>query len=286
MASLFPKNQDQNDFSPMNPALIFTDIDGTLLDKERKISAATAAEVKRITQLKIPFILISSRMPRAMTHLQEDLMIAGLPLIAYNGGLVLAAGKTIHSQAIEIPVIKRVAQVQQAFDFSISLYFEDEWYVAENDHYAQRETNNTRTHPELRPLNETIADFEARQIGAHKVMCMGEPAHLDQLIDKLEASFPNQLHLYRSKADYLEIADARISKLTGIQALIDAAYPGVSLEECMAFGDNYNDVEMLRGVGTGIAVANARPQVKAVANHLVAHNKADGVAEGLLKFVR
>lgn len=263
--------------------IAFTDIDGTLLNPARETSSATNAAVADLTAAGIPFILISSRMPAAMRWLQRDLGIAELPLIAFNGGLVLSGGETLHS--CEIPLeICRTAYVKNA-DLGLSLqYFHaDEWYVAAMDHYARREQNNTRVTPTVRPIADTLTDWMERGLGAHKIMAMGDPAGIDTLTAALEAAHPGALHLYRSKDDYLEIANREISKLTGVQKLLRHDYPELTLADCIAFGDNYNDIEMLRGVGTGVAVANAKPEVLAVADLVVAAGKEDGVAEGLTR---
>ncbi|WP_026231711.1 Cof-type HAD-IIB family hydrolase [Neolewinella persica] len=261
--------------------LALSDIDGTLLNADREVSAALKAQVARLTANEIPFILISSRMPQAMTHLQDDLGISGLPLICYNGGWVLVDGEPIHSESIPLDIIRAVAALQRGTSLSVQLFHADEWYVESMDFYAKREENNTKVTPSVREIADTLADWTARKLGAHKIMVMGEPTGIDQMVAQLEQAFDNELHLYRSKDTYLEIASKRISKLTGIEQLIAHKYPGVSLAECIAFGDNYNDIEMLQAVGLGVAVANAKQEVLAVADVVVAGNKADGVAEGL-----
>jgi len=93
----------------------------------------------------------------------------------------------------------------------------------------------------------------------------------------LEKEFP-EIVGYRSKPTYLEISHASISKKTAIEFLLKAKYPNLSVEDVLAFGDNYNDVEMLKSVGLGVAVQNAREEVLAVANQITAGNKEDGVA--------
>jgi len=265
--------------------LALSDIDGTLLNADREVSIALKAEVARLTANDIPFILISSRMPQAMTHLQDDLGLTGLPLICYNGGWVLVDGKPIHSESISPEIIGAVAAIQQGTSLSVQLFHADEWYVESMDFYAKREENNTKVTPSIQRIADTLTDWTARKLGAHKIMVMGEPAEIDQMVAQLEQGFGNDLHLYRSKDTYLEIASKRISKLTGIEQLIAHKYPGISLAGCIAFGDNYNDIEMLEAVGMGVAVANAKPEVLAVANVVVAGNKADGVAEGLGTYV-
>jgi HAD superfamily hydrolase (TIGR01484 family) len=113
---------------------------------------------------------------------------------------------------------------------------------------------------------------------------MGAKEAIDSMENALKSQFSDELHLYRSKDTYLEIANKEISKLTGIKTLLTHKYPTLSLENCIAFGDNYNDIEMLKAVQVGVAVANAKEAVLAVADIVVDTNKEDGVAQGIIQF--
>ena len=268
----------------MSIKIAFTDIDGTLLNKDREVSELLKSEIKRITAQKIPFILISSRMPSAMTHIQKDLQIEGLPLICYNGGLVLVDEKSIHSCAIPVEIVSVVAELNMDEDFHISLYHANDWYVEEMDYWANREANNTKIKPTVKPISEVVKDWAVSKKGAHKIMCMGDKEAIDGLENTLKERFPEELHLYRSKDTYLEIANKEISKLTGIRTLLSNKYPTLTLENCIAFGDNYNDIEMLKAVQIGVAVANAKEDVLAVADVIVDTNKEDGVAQGIIQY--
>ncbi|MFT6131158.1 MAG: Cof subfamily protein (haloacid dehalogenase superfamily) [Neolewinella sp.] len=271
---------DSNSFK-----IVFSDIDGTLLNAEREASAVLKTEVARLTGNGIPFILISSRMPQAMRWIQEDLGISGQPLICYNGGLVRVDGKAIHSVAIGLDIVREIATLQRGTGLSVQLFNADEWYVESMDHYAEREQNNTRVSPQVRSLQTTIINWDKRALGAHKVMVMGEPAEIDKLAGRLERYFGKRLHLYRSKDTYLEIASKRISKLTGIEQLLAHQYPGLTLADCIAFGNHFNDIEMLKAVGLGVAVANAIPEVLAVADVTTIAAKEDGVAIALKEYI-
>ena len=109
-------------------------------------------------------------------------------------------------------------------------------------------------------------------------MCMGEPAELDMLVDFIEKNYHDQIIGYRSKPTYLEISPKCISKKTSLETLLDLQYPELGLHNVMAFGDNYNDVDMLSAVGVGVAVENAIAEAKEAADHKTACNIDDGVA--------
>ena len=260
--------------------IIFSDIDGTLLNGERALSERT---IEQVGALKEPFILVSSRMPRQMYHLQKDLGVMGLPLIAYNGGLVLNGDKVLHSAAIPLSILEEVVALnEQLFggEIHISFYYRDEWYVPQYDQWAKREERNTLVSPEVLANSEVLTKWKEAGHGAHKLMLMGEEILIERMFQLLNEKYADVMQIYRAKETYIEVSDISVSKLTGVKIVLDEIYH-LSLKEAIAFGDNYNDLEMLEGVGCGVAVDNAREEVKAVANHITLHHSKDGVAEFL-----
>ena len=256
--------------------IVFSDIDGTLLNANRELSEFTISEIKRIKD-SIPVILISSRMPGAMIHLQKELEIAHLPIICYNGGLVIVDNKPIHSTYITTDIIQELHTFNNDNLFHISLYHNDDWFVPEMDFWANRESQNTKVTPEVKLTQKVIDHWKTENKGAHKIMCMGDEKHIDTAFKFLESRFSNELHLYRSKPTYIEIAHKSISKLTAIELLLNTHYK-ISLKDTVAFGDNYNDIAMLKAVGIGVAVANAKPETLKVADVVTLSSKEDGVA--------
>jgi hydroxymethylpyrimidine pyrophosphatase-like HAD family hydrolase len=91
--------------------------------------------------------------------------------------------------------------------------------------------------------------------------------------------------LYRSKDTYIEISHKNISKKTAIEVLLKDHYTNISMDKVIAFGDNYNDIEMLKAVGLGVAVANANYEVLQIADVVTDTNKNDGVAKAIKEFV-
>ncbi|MCX2680488.1 HAD family hydrolase [Galbibacter sp. EGI 63066] len=265
--------------------IIFSDIDGTLLNSDRDISVSTIQQVDRLKE-KTPFILVSARMPRQMYHLQERLNILGSPLIAFNGALITQDDKVIHSTEIPMEQIETLVDYNENTSeekFHIGLFHNNEWYVETMDYWAKREMNNTKAKPEIMSNRDVVQKWKQEQKGAHKIMCMGSGETVEKAFQYLKENFNNSLHLYRSKDTYIEIANKEVSKLTGITKLLEHFYPKINLSEVVAFGDNYNDVEMVRAVGHGVAVKNARDEVKKVADAITNHHKENGVAKYLEK---
>jgi len=260
----------------MKTKLICSDIDGTLLNKDRELSDTTIAAIKK--HKSIPFILISSRMPQAMRHLQQELNITHLPLIAYNGGLIIDKNKVVHTTEITTDCMTSIDKFCSTTSLHLSLYHNDEWYVPAMDYWAKREQNNTKVTPQVKTIQNTIAIWEKEGKGAHKIMCMGDEHEIDALVLFLEKEFADTIIGYRSKPTYLEISHAKISKKTAIEFLLKTSYPELNLSEVLAFGDNYNDIEMLKYTGIGVAVQNAKKEVLAIADKTTLSNIEDGVA--------
>lgn len=261
----------------MNYQLICSDIDGTLLDKNRELSALTIQEIQRVSS--IPFVLISSRMPKAMRHLQSQLGNVGTPLIAYNGGLVLHNNQVLHSAFIDNAVLETIIQLCEKTTIHLSLYHQDEWFVPEMDFWAKRESENTKVMPIVKSSKSVLSQWKNEGKGAHKIMCMGDESEIAILYKVLENSFSNDIMLYRSKPTYIEISHCSVSKKAAIEVLLNSCYTNLSMENIVAFGDNYNDIEMLKAVGLGVAVANAIEEVLQIANKITNTNKNDGVAK-------
>lgn len=256
---------------------ICSDIDGTLLDKNRQLSIKTRAVIKALKDI-YPVVLISSRMPKSLRLLMDELETQNYPLIAYNGSLVQTREKTIFSQEIEFEVLQGMVKFANQIELHLSLYHADEWWVPQNDQWSTHETNSTRVHPEIRPLIDTLIDWGKRKLSAHKVMCMGQANKIDQMQAFLKQNFPKEVNAYRSKDTYLEVSHIQQDKASALALLIDQYYPHISMQNVVAFGDNYNDETLIQDVGYGVAVANAKSNILTTAPFKTRSNIEDGVA--------
>lgn len=267
----------------MSYRAICTDIDGTLLNSERDLSPRLKAIVKNIPK-SIPLILASSRMPNAMRHLQQDLGRSDEPLICYNGGYVIdGEGLVLDSVEISFPIVQSIFTLCQGEEIHLSLFRGEHWYEEKEDYWSNREIRNTKVQPIWMALKKLLDDWESQHLGAHKIMCMGESNLINWLFGELHLHFGDQLHLYRSKDTYIEIAPKRISKASALKLILESKFD-FGMDQVIAFGDNYNDIDLIQSVGWGVAVANGRPELKAVSKELTLHHKEDGVAVSLEKY--
>jgi Cof subfamily protein (haloacid dehalogenase superfamily) len=262
--------------------LVAIDIDGTLLNHEKAISERTKQIIESIsTNIKI--ILISSRMPKAMRYLQQELKVLDMPLVAYNGGLVVAGEKIISSIGIDFQAFRSILDFNQELELHLSLYHNDEWYAPQTDYWTEREERNTQSKAVLKDNEFVFEKWKKEGKLPHKIMCMGEEQKVEKFYNLLDTHLGHRIHLYRSKSTYIEISPINTDKLNGLKVLIDNIFTEIRLDNVVAYGDNYNDVEMIQNVGLGVAVENAKSEVKAVANHITASNKNEGVAMHLEK---
>ena len=258
----------------MKYKILCSDLDGTLLSTKSDVSAYTISQIQKIKDTT-RIILVSARMPRGMRYIQERLGIEDQPIICYNGALVLNGKEIVTSVYIELALLREIYFLCSVLQTDLGLYYNDEWYVPKTSQRVQKEITYTKSQPTFQETSTTLNNWEQRNVGAHKIMLMGTKESADKLMPLLQEKFSNTLNLYRSNDTLIEIAPKSVSKLTAIALLLDKHE---SLNDVIAFGDNYNDIEMLEAAGCGVAVANARDEVKVICDYITLENTKDGVA--------
>ncbi len=270
-----PKNKFQ---------IVFSDVDGTLLNKNRELSSNTIQQIRRLTDKNIHFVMVSARMPAGMQHLYREIPLNG-PAICYNGALILKEiekGATndniLQSIGIDYEVASKIYMDCLKNNLHFSIYSLTNWYANKNDEWRLREENNTRVQATIcnNPLS-TLIEMGKKQLPVHKVMVMGESILIDALFNKISAYFSHKVNAYRSKDTYIEVTPASVNKATGCLTLLN--YLNLSPAQAIAFGDNHNDTEMLKMVGLGVAMSNAPNELKAIAKIIAPLNIEDGVAK-------
>ena len=263
--------------------LFCCDIDGTLLNSHRTLSQRTITAIGAVREAGHTVVLCSSRMPASMAALDRLAGGTGVPLIAYNGGLVLRHdGRVATNEHITAADARVAYDTCARLGLHGSFFAGEAWYAWSHDRWTQREINHTAVEPCAESAHDYAARGRMEVEPPHKIMGMGD-AHL---VDELERVLGQRegLVTYRSKATYLEVASAACSKGAGVRSI--AADLGIDLAETVFYGDNDNDLSAFAVVGTAVAVANAKPQVLAAASEVTGAHHADGVAAHLEGWLR
>ena len=114
----------------------------------------------------------------------------------------------------------------------------------------------------------------------HKLLCMCNPQYTKEIEKSLKERFPH-CSIACSSDILIEIMNEGVTKADAINHLCD--YYSMSKQDIVAFGDNYNDKEMLESVGMGIAMGNAPEDIKKIASDVTSTNNQDGIFKALQK---
>lgn len=264
--------------------LACSDIDGTLLNRERDLSDCTVQTLRCLDEKGIPFVMISARMPSAM---RPFLAKAGInrPIVCFNGAYIESEIKpdgrprVLRTRTMNYEVFLQMLTLLRRYPVHVSAFYKDTWYANGMDRWTEREIHNTRVHPEILPTDRMLYRFSCEGMSAHKVLVMGEKEAIEELYFLLSSLYGDHVDIYRSKDTYLEINAKAISKEKSLAVL--AAYFGLTIGQIVAFGDSYNDIGMLSSAGLGVAVGNAKEVVKTAADRVTDENISDGVAKCL-----
>lgn len=252
--------------------IVFSDIDGTLLTDDKRVTEKTEQAVKGLVQQGIPFVLVSARMPEAIYPITEAMGVK-IPLISYSGALVLTEeGETLYSLTMKAEHAAAFLEAVEAHfpQATVNYYAGHHWYVKASDPRVALEMKITGAVAERR----SFADCLTEGTLPHKILLMMEPADCERAERELQALFP-ALNIVRSAPHLLEIMDASVNKASGIEVMLK--HFGLEASDALSFGDNYNDLEMLRYTGASVAMGNAPQPVKEAAGIVTTSNEEDGI---------
>jgi Cof subfamily protein (haloacid dehalogenase superfamily) len=259
--------------------LLISDVDGTLVDKEKRLSPETIAAVGRLRAAGIGFTVISARPRSGVAPLVDALGLDG-PAAAFNGGLIFAPdGSTIARHAIARDVAGGVLAAASDAPVDIWVFADDRWHATRGD---GPHTASERRAANQEPVVRT--DFADLTDRADKITLVSDdPPVLARLLDRLRAEFGGNATIAMSQTYYLDVTAPEANKGAGVEALASAF--GAALAETAVIGDQHNDLPMLERAGLAIAMGNAPDAVKAAAGHVTATNEADGVAAAIDRWI-
>lgn len=258
-----------------NYKMVFSDIDGTLLNNEGRITEDTAAAIGRIDRAGTPFVLVSSRPPFGLRHLHEELHLRA-PVICFGGSLVMEEERVLHEECLTeeagLYVMETAARNWPGICSTLSTF--DEWIVDDLENpWVVQENEVTGIVPTKGNVREMLCSGKK----VYKMLCMGTQEEIFALDELLEQE--GRVSAKRSKPIYLEVTARGACKSSAIRMLCERK--GISTKATISFGDNFNDADMLEETGLSFAMGNAPDAIKAIATRVTADNDHDGIARAL-----
>jgi len=260
--------------------MVAIDLDGTLLDSAKRVDPDTAAALRDLARRGIPVVIASARPPRSVRPTYQLLDLT-TPQVNYNGALIWdePARKPVFHLPLPAAVVHRIVNAcRDMFDeVQVSCEILDRWYTDHFDPLHTSETGKFFKPDVITPL-EKFAHLDVT-----KLMFLGEPWMMLRLENLVAGAFGDEVTVVRTDDDLIQIMEKRVSKARAVAIVAESL--GATMENVLALGDAPNDYAMIASAGVGVAMGNAHPLVKEVAQWVSPTNDQNGVLQALRKFL-
>ena len=263
--------------------LLALDLDGTLTDREKKVSPKNREYIRLAQEKGVRIILASGRPVIGIRGVADalDLWTTGGYILAYNGGQIIdcKTGRDLVKRTVPMEYVHEICGLIRRFPV-YPLTYNETGVICENDtdrYVLQEGYNNSIPVIRVGSLEEQVREPVV------KFMAVGEPEQLSRAREYLQGRFGDKLNVFFSEPYFMEITPPGIEKASALAAL--SGMLGTAAEQMMACGDGLNDIPMLQYAGLSVAMENAYEETKRAADYVVASNEDDGVAEAIRRFI-
>lgn len=272
---------------------IALDIDGTLTNDEKVVTARTRGALLAAQRSGVRLILSSGRPIQGLRALaaELDLPANGGLLVAFNGAHVVDArtDEVLFDQPMDPSALASLVGHMREFDVI-------PWITEGSRLYVERGMRHVITYRgeplDIVEYERKMCDLELHEVDdllevcgmpQDKLLCASEPEYLQQHWRAMYGPFTDELSGMFTADFYFEFMAPGIDKGRALAGALPKL--GIDASEVIAFGDGQNDVSMLRWAGTGVAMGNAVDEAKAAADMVTASNNDDGIALALAEFL-
>lgn len=257
------------------------DLDGTLLTAQKKLTPYTRSVLRRAVEAGI---IVLPATGRPFSGLPKEL--ADFPGIRYavtaNGGRIVEVktGRALYESLVPFETAGKVLDVFERYDTLREIYYNGIGYAQEDE---LRSVGRYISSPPMAeyitatriPVPDVRAKFEAERRSLDKVQGLFTTAE-DRDAAREELKAVAGIEVTGALDKNIEVNAQGVDK--GKALIWLGKRLGIRKEEIMAFGDSSNDLKMMKEVGIGVAMANAREDVKEASDYIAASNEEDGVA--------
>ncbi|CAN5608103.1 Cof-type HAD-IIB family hydrolase [soil metagenome] len=251
---------DANKIEPFPFKVAAVDLDGTLLCPDKTVSAANQRAIQKLRDHGCQIVMASGRRHEDVLPSYHLLGLTG-PVISCDGIVIkmplteeILLEKSLHGDLAH-------SLIEAGREHKVSIYYyhgESVFYAHENE-YTLGYQACTRSRKAIK--NEYIHELKGNR--AQKLVFCEHPNRIAEIKANLVERFKGQAQVIETEPGYLEFMPLATSKFTALQALMPTL--DFHTDQALAFGDNWNDVEILSGVGFGVAMTVSSEAAKKAA---------------------
>lgn len=257
--------------------LVAIDMDGTLLNSQHQLSPGNEVALRRALAHGIKIVFATGKTRTSAVPIIDKLKL-DTPGV-YSQGLVVydGDGSVLYERTLADSLARKVANFATEANCSMVAYSGADIVTSVRDAY----TDVFIKYHEPAPIayGSWTAVFAARSI--NKFIIVSTREHIDQIRPRLEQAIGHEATIVQALDYMVEILPPGASKGDGLRRVL--AHLQVDPAQVMAIGDGENDVEMLEIAGVGVAMGNAMPAARQVADVVTGTNDEDGVAQALAR---
>ncbi len=258
---------------------VLTDVDGTLVTKDKVLTERALRAVRQLREGGIVFTITSGRPPFGMRMLVEPLGLT-MPMAAFNGGVIVLPDLSVLDERL-LPdyVLPALVDVIQAHGLDVWLFRSTDWCVrSPSAPRVDRESSTIQRPPTVVPT------FDGVLTGVVKIVGVSEDhARVAACEAAVQSQFGTQVSAARSTPQYLDVTHPAANKGVVIERL--SRYLKIPMERIATLGDQPNDVLMFKKSGLSIAMGNASAEVKRQATFVTTSFGEEGFANAVEQFI-
>lgn len=258
---------------------LFFDLDGTLINDERKLASHNAELPKLLKSLNLKYSIITGR-PYFMMLKEIDELQPMLPIVAMNGALIFNNNNILYEKKMDHNLVKSLITYLETNNLNFYLYTSKKIYVSPNDFsHVNRWRNIIKMLPEKYQWEIDIVSSYNYQEPVFKFLVSSEKQ--DCTFNSIQKTFGDNLSLSKSTFSSIDIGTANITKGSGLLELMKIL--NAKPHEFMVFGDGGNDLPMFEIAKYSVAMSNAANFVKEAATFVTDNDNNNG---GVIKFIK
>jgi len=258
--------------------LVLSDVDGTLVTSEKKLTERSVEAVLALHDAGILFAVTSGRPPRGMAMLVDPLRLTS-PLAAFNGGLVVEPDMdVVEERTIPDHLVAPIIALIESFALDVWVYSGADWLVRDpKGPHVDREAHTVEFEPKVVESYDGIGNV-AKVVGVSD-----DYAAVEKAAASTRHEFGDDVSASRSQPYYLDVTHPQANK-GAVVRFLSARYD-IPPEEIATFGDMPNDVLMFALSGLSVAMGQSDREVQRAARRVTASNDDDGFAEAVHRYI-